>query len=429
MISERMRRQLKSTDWDFTEHLPGIGKALHWYPGTFPADLPCTFIQALSKPNQIVFDPYGGIGTTAVEALRQGRKAWTVEPNPIGALVAYVAGSITLIKAYNPSYPPLLFEILRSLVLAAESGSIRGSYDFFEKSFGKDIDALLEKLISPSPSSFFDLLIGDPVWDALAEWLSGATLEKVKCLWEAIVTDEYGGSIGQLLGIVMVSSIIRTASSQTQSWGHIADNVRPKEFLNKNPFDLSLRWIKRTENMFKKMKVEPLSNNALRSKRYWVSNYAWGGGGKLSLKPTRKADLLVTSPPYAGAIDYTYAQRLSLYLLGINEDHVKALSLHEMGARRRRFSPGSRNVWAEKLGDAILEQEKYMSDSASMAFVLPHKDAGRDMGGDKIAEYLNQLSWDKSVDIDRSIRQARARQSWTSIKKETIQIYTKSKEG
>lgn len=429
MISERIRRQLETTDWDFTEHLPGTGKALHWYPGTFPADLPCTFIQALSKENQIVFDPYGGIGTTAVEALRQNRKAWTVEPNPIGALVAYVAGALTLMKAHDDSWVPIIFDILRSVVLAADNHKSIASYDLFDQSFGKEVDALVTQLVLPSPDDIFNSLVGEPDWHALEEWLSHKTLNKFIALSDSIKDDPRGGWMGRLLGMTMLSAIIRTASSQTQSWGHIADNVRPKMLLDKDPFDLALKWIKRTENKFKKMEVSKLKNSALRAKRFWVSNYAWGSAQKISPKPPRKADLMVTSPPYAGAIDYTYAQRLSLYLIGINEKGVGALSSNEIGARRRRFSPESKNLWASKLGDALLDQEIYMAEDAVMAFVLPHKDAGRDMGAEKIGAYLEKRFWHKIIDIDRSIRQARARQSWTSIKKETIQIYSFSHGG
>jgi DNA modification methylase len=51
--------------------------------------------------------------------------------------------------------------------------------------------------------------------------------------------------------------------------------------------------------------------------------------------PPFPVDLLVTSPPYADAIDYTFAQRLSLYLIGYDDFQIKNISNVEIGARRK----------------------------------------------------------------------------------------------
>ena len=43
------------------------------HPARFPASLPGFFIRLLTKPGQVVFDPFGGTGTTAVAAERENR--------------------------------------------------------------------------------------------------------------------------------------------------------------------------------------------------------------------------------------------------------------------------------------------------------------------------------------------------------------------
>ena len=133
--------------------------------------------------------------------------------------------------------------------------------------------------------------------------------------------------------------------------------------------------------------------------------------------------MIVTSPPYADAIDYTLAQRLSLYALGFEDEGLAGLCRSEIGARRKRFDSGSYRVWASALSESLVKQTKTMGKPSFAAFVLPHKDAGREQGNIALKEGMVANGWEQLLKIDRSIRQMRARQSWTSIKKETIFIF------
>ena len=47
------------------------------HPARFPLALPSFFVKLLTEPGQIVFDPFGGTGTTAVAAEALGRR-WIV---------------------------------------------------------------------------------------------------------------------------------------------------------------------------------------------------------------------------------------------------------------------------------------------------------------------------------------------------------------
>src|SRR5687768_12848866 len=98
MIGSRILRQLNAVDWDFPAEPQGTLAALHWYPGTYPPQIPGTLIEALTTTGDTVVDPYGGIGTTAVEALRRGRNAWAIEHNPVAMLTGYVAAGLALLR-------------------------------------------------------------------------------------------------------------------------------------------------------------------------------------------------------------------------------------------------------------------------------------------------------------------------------------------
>lgn len=422
MITARIKRQLHAIDWDFSEHFPGTSKTLHWYPGTFPSELPATLIQALSTHDDLIFDPYGGIGTTGVEALRQGRRAWLVESNPVGWLVSYVSGCFLLLKAADEALPSILIDILRfTLSKSLETHNIPSRLDTDDE-IPRRIDNILRKSAKPAPKKFNELFCKEPVWAMLEEWIEPTTIEDIHQILKCLSTTSLG-DFGRLVGLVMISAILRPASSQTQSWGHIADNVRPKQFERKDVFRLCQHWLTRTETIVNKTDVTMMSKTDLGSVRFWASLHSWQKRSRPSLAPKLPVKTLITSPPYADAIDYSLAQRLSLYFLGYSEDDVRSFTNVEIGARRKRFLSTSHATWADELVGALSQQIDYCAENSLLAFVLPHKDAGREIGPRFIEEFLSSKALEKLLEVERSIRQIRARQSWTSIKKEIVQIY------
>ncbi|MDR6742040.1 hypothetical protein J2X56_004068 [Herbaspirillum sp. 1173] len=423
MISARIKRQLETLDWDFSEHLQGTSKAIHWYPGTFPSEIPTTLIQALSVKGELVFDPYGGVGTTALEALRQGRKAWLVEANPVGCLIAYTACGLILLKSQEESIPSILFELLRTKITACINSSEVPDRIATDEHIPKISDRFLTQTVEPSPARFLRAQNREINWKSLENWIARETITDIRKLTDTLNSKSLG-SFGQLLALTMISAVLRPASSQTQSWGHIADNVWPKKFEKKDFYKLCLNWLSRTEGIIKKTVIDNHPGKSQSGIVFWLSSHCWQKGKKPRVSPSVPASVLITSPPYAGAIDYTLSQRLSLYLLGYTEEEVKKLCGLEIGARRKRFLATSKNDWANDLVEALEQQASYMSEDGSFAFVLPHKDSGREIGPSNIEEFLDSKNCPKIMEIERSIIQGRARQSWTSIKKEIIQIYS-----
>ena len=63
---------LSNIDWSFDTSLYSRARSpflfdcrkYHWYPATFVPEIPYSLIEVLSVPGQVVFDPFGGIGTT-----------------------------------------------------------------------------------------------------------------------------------------------------------------------------------------------------------------------------------------------------------------------------------------------------------------------------------------------------------------------------
>ena len=74
---ENLIQTLKQVNWDFSDYnsqrFPLDVNSISWYPATFPPPIPKFLIALLTEPGDVVFDPFGGSGTTVIEAIKQNR--------------------------------------------------------------------------------------------------------------------------------------------------------------------------------------------------------------------------------------------------------------------------------------------------------------------------------------------------------------------
>lgn len=105
------------------------------------------------------------------------------------------------------------------------------------------------------------------------------------------------------------------------------------------------------------------------------------------------------------------------------KSEIDALGENEIGSRRKRFKSDFEQQWATDIAIALRKQLDFVNKPGVVVIVLPHKDSGRKMGRTSLDHILKSMGWKLVFSVDRSIRQLRTRQSWTSIKKETVLIY------
>lgn len=411
-----LKRQLNTVDWDFVTDSESQASGLHWYPGTFVPALPGVLIEAFSAPDAVVLDPFGGVGTTALAALLRGRRSITVDVNPIACLAAFTGVALVAVRLLEPR----LFDhaIQEVGTVCAGIGSQK-TMSFGSRDRLRKLDKLVESVIDYDGDAVRRFSEARPARTALLPWYGRQTLRRLIRLRNQFV--RHPSKVVGAIGLTMVSSIARQLSSQTKSWGHIADNVLPHELIEKDVQRAANDWLQRTAKRVERS--EPLGNVSKVAPLCYVRELNWLSE-EISL-PERPR-LLVTSPPYAGAIDYTLAQRLSFYLLGANDDEVKRLCSIESGARRKRFNKLHIAEWSGELSRCVERQISIMGDPAVAAFVLPHKDHGRDRGETELKSMMAAHGWELEFEKHRSIRQVRARQSWTSIKRETILIFERT---
>ena len=82
-----LRTRFLAIDWSFPDSTRDEVHDLHPYPAKFIGDIPAAAL-TLASPEGTVVDPFCGVGTTLVEAVRAGRSAIGVDLNPIATTVA-----------------------------------------------------------------------------------------------------------------------------------------------------------------------------------------------------------------------------------------------------------------------------------------------------------------------------------------------------
>lgn len=79
---------LNGVDWDFSDNeTTYLTHDVHPYPAKYIPQIPCNMISALTVPGELVWDPFGGSGTTALEALLLKRRCVSTDANPLALLI------------------------------------------------------------------------------------------------------------------------------------------------------------------------------------------------------------------------------------------------------------------------------------------------------------------------------------------------------
>ena len=253
---------------------------LHEYRGKFFPQLVRALINAAQVPEGgIVIDPMSGSGTTLVEARLAGRRAYGLDINPLSVFVANV-------KCRSLSLPPSsLVAACESLYRALRGGIAEGSRPYF--------DGLPER-----------------DQDYLCRWFAPQVLDELDRVQQAI-----GTLPNQMLRehyAVCLSNILRSVSWQK---------------------DDDLRVRRQAQELPAGEVVERFLKEALRSTKVVGAFVAERGTKGLGLYAMQegdarsaasalpdligRADVIITSPPYATALPYIDTDRLSLAYLGL----------------------------------------------------------------------------------------------------------------
>lgn len=288
---------LDRVDWDFPRSGSPVGSihTLHWFPGNFIPQIPAFLIQVLSSPGDVVLDPFVGSGTTAIEALNLDRRA--IAADRISACVYLTAAKVAILSS------PLGHKVKAELLAMLTWDQI---------------------CVSDVPGCN-----GEGADPRLANWYAPQTLAQLRYLWGLI--EQLPDAVRPLF-VVLFSDVLFSCASTARSvtstgkvrkhhWGWVADNVTPKRPVEHNAIKAF------------RSRILPLPD--LRVARPTIDRQVLvlQQDAMAMALPSASVDLVVTSPPYIGVIDYTRANRLLYLWMGWPFDEDRS---REIGARYKR---------------------------------------------------------------------------------------------
>ncbi len=281
---------------------------LHSFAARFPPQLPRYFIETLTAPGDIVLDPMVGSGTTVLEAALLGRKGIGVDLDPLAVLISKAKTT--------PVSPEAVIDAGKRVLLRAH------------RSLGDGLN--------PGEVLYPDHATGDFV----QYWFLPRTQQEVAALVQAICKEE-DPAIRRLL-LVVLSSTIVTKSGGVSLARDLAHS-RPHRDTSKSVPDALELFQRRLRNAIPDIPVpQGLAIIVHADARF------------LPL-PDQSVHLVVTSPPYANAIDYMRAHKFSLVWMGksIRElsqwraRHIGSEKAHPAGININDLPPLARDVAKE----------------------------------------------------------------------------------
>jgi DNA modification methylase len=264
---------------------------VHAFAAKFPPQLPRAFIRGLTAPGDVVLDPMMGSGTTIVEALLEGRRGIGLDIDPLALRVSQA-------KTIPMRTDDLRDSGLKVISLAQDLLSDHGT-----------IESLIQKFDSRT-QEFIDY------------WFYPNTQRELAALVLSIQTVDV--SLVRRFLELTFSSIIVTKSGGVSRARDLAHS-RPHLDKEKNPKNALEQFSLRLQKNIKSM--------AHLDTKGALAAPLPGDARSMPLRD-EVIDLIVTSPPYANALDYMRAHKFPLVWLGESVVNLIELRARYIGAEK-----------------------------------------------------------------------------------------------
>ncbi len=268
----------------------------HAFAAKFPPQLPRLFIDNLTIAGEVVLDPMMGSGTTIVEAFLAGRQAIGFDLDPLASRLCRVKVTPLNVEIAYEQNAKLISRATRLVATTRIENELNRRFNKSTREFidywflpetQKELLALsiaIESVAEPALRRFFEI-----------------------CLSSIIITKSGGVSLARDLA---------------HSRPHLDKTKKPKNALE--------QYSQRVKKNLKSI--------AEVSKGTGQPGIQIGDARQLALN-SNSADLIVTSPPYANAIDYMRAHKFSLVWFGMDIDQLSKLRSTYIGAERAHNTP------------------------------------------------------------------------------------------
>jgi len=287
------------------------------YRACFKPQLPRFFIERLTQPGDIVYDPFMGRGTTPLEAALLGRVPWGNDANPL---------SVAMVK---PRFtPPALSDVearLTAIPLNAPADQPNDLLAFYHPSTLLAISSLKRYLLERQVAGRRD---------QVDDWIALVALNRLT---------------GHSNGFFSVYTLPPNQATSPKAQARINErrNQKPPER------DIVKIILKKTRQLLGDVTISTRVTLAT------VCSHArlfTGSANETPAIPANSVDLVVTSPPFLNIVQYATDNWLRCWFLGIDASAVKLTVPRKLAA------------WQEVMSDVFRELQRVLKPNGHIAF-------------------------------------------------------------
>jgi len=289
---------------------------VHAFAAKFPPQLPCKFIEELTKPGDVVLDPMAGSGTTIIEAVRLNRAGIAVDIDPLAVRICQSK----------------LIPINLTLIATSAENVLHKAQHIVHKFGFTWCETVLESF-DPHDREF------------ITYWFAPKTIAELGALIRAIREVPYPY---RLFLEMLFSSIIVTKSGGVSLARDLAHS-RPHRVLQKQVRSALEAFREKCHKVLSLLREDP----QLPGKGYVLQ----ADCRELPIADN-SVDLIITSPPYANAIDYVRAHKFSLVWLGVPLKSLTQLRRRYIGSESTiQYRGECPSIVAERTIQALRERD------------------------------------------------------------------------
>jgi DNA modification methylase len=304
-IADRITASILDESWEYAEaDTQTLTHNLHRYSGKFIPQIAERAITTLSKPGELILDPYCGSGTTPLECALTGRRCIGVDLSPLAVLIARTK--------ITPVSPGALTSLRQKMRNEIEQRTVSDQPGLFESS-----SAELIKHIEADPRL-------TDAW--YTKWFQPKILKELVVIYQSIET--LSNPSLQNLAFVAFSDILRRSSNAHSGYPNVMyDKNAPEKGSALAPYLRSLD------------KICTMAATLNDVEGAWSDvEVRHGNACQLNIED-ESIDAVISHPPYIGSIPYAEYGSLSLKWLGHDP---KKLDSELTGGRRQSTSVVSR---------------------------------------------------------------------------------------
>lgn len=406
MLTLDKEKEIKDIDWEFIDADTSYATHnLHRYSSKYIPQIAKNLIISFSKKNDTILDTFVGSGTTLVECKLLSRNSIGVDMNPL----AYLISTVKVTKI-----PDIVIDRDMPTILSA----IRNDIYHFRMS-NEDYDAQL--ILPYFTNSSLKLLKYKKIhFEYINAWFQPQVIEELCIIREHLSRIKHENL--KRLFICGFSGILRTVSNAKTDYGNLMVDKEKRKI--KNTFEVF-------ENKISKIVAGLREFNDKADDKVFSKVYL-ANSNNLDFIPDSSIDLIVTHPPYIGAVPYAEYQKLSLNWLRESFPEIiqngfskylnpKELDKDILGGRRRdknvvtRFYDDTRRIFREM--HRVLKKSRFCCIVIGNPVVF----------GERIElnNKLKELGRESNLVFEQEIIRGKYRTTMGKMKEEYILIFKK----